>query len=377
MKILLTIHHHLDLNSGAPGTVLKLGKLYEALGHDVAYYSFDDLPSWASTEVIFPEFVAWHLLKRCQADHIDVIDASSGDAWLWGSVLKFLAKKRPLLVTRSHGLEHSVHFEYLEEVRLGHEAMSWKYPLYRGSIKLWEVAASFRCADQVFLLNQCERHYVIDALGVPQNRAFVTPNGIPDYLLNLPIEETVASEAGLGIAVIGTFISRKGIQYNVPALNTILMRHPHVRVCFLGTGCPAEKVLSGFDASIHDRVQVIPSFKHTELPQLLKAYQIKLFTPLSEGFGKALVEAMACGLAPITTAAAGPLDIVQDGYDAIVIPLRCSEAIETALDRLITNPDLVEKIRHNAYHTAQKYSWLHCAQIRLDLYKTALERRHG
>jgi len=375
MKILLTIHHHLDPNSGAPGTVLKLGNLYQALGHEVSYYSFDDLPSWVNAEVVFPEFVAWHLLKRCQADQIDVIDASSGDAWVWGAALKFLANNRPLLVTRSHGLEHGVHLEYLEEVRLGHEAKSWKYPLYRGSIKLWEAATSFRCADLVFLLNQCDRKYVIDQLGVCSDQAFVTPNGIPDYLLNLPFATTVHPDDQLGIAVIGTFISRKGIKYNVPALNNILTRHPNVHVCFLGTGCPAAHVHDSFDPTVCERVQVIPSFNHTELPQLLKAYQIKLFTPLAEGFGKALVEAMACGLAPVSSIAAGPVDILTDGQNGLLVPLRSVEGIEQALERLIQNPTLLNQLRLNAYRTAQNYSWHKCAKERISLYQRAWDLR--
>jgi len=370
MKILLTIHHHLDPNSGAPGTVLKLGSLYQSLGHDVEYYSFDDLPGWIKTEAFFPEFVAWHLFKRCRAQQIDVIDASSSDAWVWGTALKVLASPRPLLVTRSHGLEHAVHLEYLEEVRLGHEAMSWKYPLYRGSIKLWEVAASFRCADLVFLLNQCDRQYVTEHLGVRPERAFVTPNGIPDYLLNLPFDPTLPPEGRLGIAVIGSFIPRKGTQYNVPALNTILVRYPQTHVGFFGTGCPEAQVYAGFDTQVRDRVKVIPSFKHTDLFKLLKDYQIKLFTPLSEGFGKALIEAMACGLAPISSRAAGPVDILTHEQNGLLIPLRSIEGIEQALDRLIRSPTLLQQLRMNAYQTAQSYSWEACARQRIALYQS-------
>lgn len=36
MKILLTIHHHLDPNSGAPGVTWKLGQEYQKLGEAMA-----------------------------------------------------------------------------------------------------------------------------------------------------------------------------------------------------------------------------------------------------------------------------------------------------------------------------------------------------
>ena len=374
MKILLTIHHPLDPNSGAPGTVLKLGQLYQHLGHEVQYLSHDDLPK-RLPDVLFPEFVAAYLHRHNQRHQFDVIDASTGDAWVWGTMLRRFAPNQPLLVTRSHGLEHTVHLENLEEAQRGNLPLSWKYPLYRGSVLLWEVATSLRCADRVFLLNHQDQKYAIETLGVQPERIAVTPNGIPDQFLNLPLEPLPLDVEKLQIACIGTYIPRKGIHYSVPALNQILDRHPHVSVSFLGTCCPEAQVHADFDAAVRDRVQVIPRFQHPTLPNLLKGHAIKLFAPLSEGFGKALIEAMACGLAPITTAAAGPLEVVRDGHDAIVIPLRDSAAIERSLERLIGDRPYLEQLRHNAYATAQKYSWLNAAKQRLALYTDAIANR--
>jgi glycosyltransferase involved in cell wall biosynthesis len=375
MNILLTIHHDLDPHSGAPGSVLKLGHAYETLGHTVHYYSFDNLPGWVpemATGLLFPHYLPIHL-SNLRSQKFDVIDASTGDAWVWGTIFRRLKKNPPLLVTRSHGLEHAVHLEYLEDARQGMLNLSWKYPLYHGGYRLWEVATSLRCADLVFLLNRQDLKYSTEQLGVNEHRAYVCPNGIPDEFLNLPFDPAPTSEdPTIRIAQVGTYIPRKGIQYGVPALNRILQRHPQVQVSFLGTACPADQVHADFEPSVRDRVKVIPRFQHETLPTLLKDCQIKLFTPLSEGFGKALVEGMACGLAPVTTAAPGPLEIVRDGYDAIVVPLRNSEVIEQALEKLITDRPYLEQLRHNAYATAQKYSWLNAAEKRLGLYADAI-----
>ena len=328
------------------------------------------------TGIVFPELLANHLFRICQTQKLDVIDASTGDTWIWGVVFRKFLKKSPLLVTRSHGLEHAVHHENLEESRRGKLHLSWKYPLYHGGFRLWEVATSLRNADLAFLLNRQDLKYSTEHLGVSPERVHVCPNGIPDEFLNLPFHVTEDLEqSSIKIAQIGTYIHRKGIQYSVPALNVILKRYPHIEVGFFGTGCPQEKVHADFEPSVRDRVKVIPRFQHDKLPTLLKDYQIKLFTPLSEGFGKAIVEGMACGLAPVTTAAPGPLEIVRDGYDAIVVPIRNSLAIEQALERLISDRSYLEQLRHRAYTTAQNYSWMQCAQKRLALYKDALNRR--
>jgi glycosyltransferase involved in cell wall biosynthesis len=240
---------------------------------------------------------------------------------------------------------------------------------------LWEVATSLRCADLVFLLNRQDLKYSTEHLGVSEDKAFVCPNGIPDEFLNLPFEPHPTPEDPIRIAQVGTYIPRKGIHYGVPALNSILQRYPQVQVSFLGTGCPEDQVHADFEPSVRDRVQVIPRFRHETLPTLLQGHQIKLFPPLSEGFGKALVEAMACGLAPVTTAAPGPLEIVRDGHDAIVVPMRDSQAIEKALERLILDPSYLAQLRRHAYATAQNYSWIQCAKKRLVLYEAALDQR--
>lgn len=382
MKILLTCHYNFDTNAGAAGVTWRLGQEYEKLGNEVFYYSLDDLPNKLhrlAKFATFPEFVAHQVWHLCNQQEIDVVDASTGDGWVW-SWLQKVQKNRPLLVARCHGLEHIEHEEYLQEAEQGNIKLSWKYGLYRGSLRLWEAAASMRYSDLVLLLNSCDAKYVIENLGVKSERVRIVPNGIADIFLNLPFESMPSTDDSvIRIAQIGTYIPRKGIYYSVPALNKILARYPKVEVSFFGTKCfecpdPAQ-VYADFDPGVRDRVKVIPYYTNETLPELLKGHHIKLFSTISEGFGIALIEAMACGLAPITTATPGPLEIVRDGYDAIVIPPRNSQAIEEALELLISNRSFLAQLRRNAYNTAQSYSWAKIAQTNLSFYEQACQQK--
>lgn len=381
MKILFTCHYGFNINAGAAGVTWRLGQEYQKLGHEVGYYSLDSLPTRLhplAKVAAFPEFVAYQISRLNQQQGLNIVDSSTGDGWLWAA-LNQKRKQRPLMIARCHGLEHIEHEEYLQEVQRGNLKLSWKYSLYRGSIRLWEAAASMRCSDLALFLNRCDRDYAITKLGVQPERAQVIPNGIPEEFLNLTFEP-LPTDHSLKIAQIGTYIIRKGVHYGSPALNTILLRYPQVEVSFLGTECPVEKVYADFDPSVHDRIHVTPRYVHSTLPALLKGHHIKLFPTISEGFGVALVEAMACGLAPITTATPGPLEIVRDGHDAIVIPYRNSAAIEQALEQLIHDRSLLERIRYNAYATAQTYSWSRIAQTNFAFYEKARQLRsesHG
>ena len=376
MNILLIIHEELDQNSGAAGSTLKFGEEYRNFGHSVSYYSIDDLPKQLGNlakEVLFPWYTAMHIQTLMQQSKIDIIDASPGDLWVWQILCHRFNRSSPLLVTRSHGLWNLEHFEILEEVARGQLKLSWRYFLYRGSFRRWEVAYSLRHTDLVYLLNHQEKQYVMEQLQVPDERIQVVANGIPDNFIDLPFEPTPESDHSIiRIAQVGTYIPRKGVRYSAPAINEILVQYPHVHVSLLGTQCPVSKseseIHEDFSPEVRDRIQIVPRFAHEQLPTLLKGHHIKLFTPISEGFGKALVEAMACGLAPITTSVSGPLEIVQDGYDAIVIPARDRHAIEQAITRLIQDRSHLDSIRRHAYKTAQEYRWSVVAKRRLETY---------
>lgn len=379
MKILLTIHHNLDPNAGAPGITWRLGQEYQNLGHEVEYYSFDNLPHKLPGMVesmMFPEFLASHILALSQKQAVDVVDASTGDAWVWAKLRR--SSNSLALVTRSHGLEHIMHIENLEEARLGNLNLSWKYPLYHGGFRLWEVANSLRDADLSLFSNHRDLEYAVEKLGVDPGRTRVFANGIPEAFLNLDFEPTPeAEDSVIRIALVATYIPRKGIHYGVPALNEILARYPHVEVSFLGTGCPEAQVYADFEPSLHDRIRVVPNYQHEKLPELLGGHHIKLFPTLSEGFSVALMDAIACGLAPVTTTTPGPMEVVRDGDNGILVPPRDTQAIVQALERLINDLPYLDKLRRNAYTTAQNYSWHSIAKNTLTLYQKVLSQKRG
>ena len=378
MNILLTIHHHLDPNAGAPGVTWRLGQEFQKLGHHVDYYSFDNLPSQLPEivkSIVFPELLAKHLLTITRDRQIDVIDASTGDAWVWAK-LRRNSGNRSLLVTRSHGLEHIMHQEILAEARQENLHLSWKYPLYHGGFRLWEVAQSLQAADLALLLNQYDADYAIHQLGVDPARARIVTNGIPQGFLNLPLEPTPDADSALRIAQVGSYIPRKGIHYGVPAVNRILQQHPQVMISFMGTGCSEERVHADFDPTVCDRVKVIPHYNHELLPSLLQGHQIKLFPTLSEGFSLALPEAMACGLTPVTTATPGAMEIIRDEFNGLLVAPRDTEAIFAVLERLIGDRSELDRLRRSARETAQNYSWGKIATDTLSIYERSIVKVH-
>jgi glycosyltransferase involved in cell wall biosynthesis len=375
LKIELIIHCELDPNAGGSGVTLRLRDEYIRLGHEARIYSYSDLPRrWGlrKKQLVFPFFVARHLARETRRRRPDVVDASTADTWLWSLVDH--ARRRVVLATTSHGLEHLASDALRDSERAGAIKLSWKYPLYYGGLHLREVAASLRRADVSIFLNRVDRDYAVDELGVTRARTAVVPNGIGERYFGLPLQPTPGHGA-VGIAQVGSYIDRKGVSYSGPALAAALRKYPDAFVSLLGTGSSRDDVLAHFDSSLHDRINVVPHYENDTLPELLAAHQIVLFPTLSEGFGVALLEAMACGLAPVSTAASGPSEFVRDGENGVLVPLRDSAALADAIGRLIEDRDLLDRLRHEAHATAQAYTWGASAELRLSAYEAALGAR--
>lgn len=374
MNILLSIHHRLNKNEGAPGVTYQLYQEYRELGHEVSVFSIDDIPSFIPNKlkpILFPVFFYFYVKKISKKKRIHVIDASSGDAWIL-SLLKLNNKRLvgSVLVTRSHGLEHTVHQSRLDQQREGELKLSWKYPIYHGGIRLWEVSTSFKKADGCLFLNEHDLQYALTNLKTNKKFSRTISNGLPDYFLNLGGANTpISKNETVHIVQVGSYIPRKGILYTAKAMNVILAAYPNLQLSFIGTGCTVEKVLRDYNPEFHNRINVLSKYNHEELPSLLIGKHILLFPSLAEGFPLVLIEAMACGLLPIATSTPGPLTILKDEYDSIIIPPADSKAIESSLRDIIADTERLNLMRMNAYESAQRYKWSEIAKETIQFYE--------
>ena len=211
-------------------------------------------------QVRFPWYVAREL--RRLATGYDVADCSSGDGWVYQAVRR---ENRLLMVARSHGLEHIVDSVFREEVASGKEKQSWKYPLYHGGYRLWEVARSFRTADLSVFPNQGDREFALEHLGVKAEKSAIVPNGIPDEFIGLPMRGASRTSETLRVAIVGSYIHRK-INVAPQALNRVLHANPELLIGFLGTGVDEDTVLQDYSREYHGRIKVLPTYSHWSLP---------------------------------------------------------------------------------------------------------------
>lgn len=78
---------------------------------------------------------------------------------------------------------------------------------------------------------------------------------------------------------------------------------------------------------------------------------------VTEGFGISVLEAMAYGRPVICAEGAGAVDLVEDGKNGAVVPIRDIGAIHKAITYFYDNPDEIKRMGENARKTAEKYTW--------------------
>ena len=76
------------------------------------------------------------------------------------------------------------------------------------------------------------------------------------------------------------------------------------------------------------------------MPAVLQLGHIACLPSYREGLPKVLLEAAACGLPLVTTDAPGCRDVVHDGDNGFLVPIRNAQALALALARLIEDAAL-------------------------------------
>jgi glycosyltransferase involved in cell wall biosynthesis len=375
MRILLTVGYWLDVNTGISGATSQLADAYRDAGHEVEILSWDEMPlpsTRRTREFVWYGWVTGEIARRTRARAVDVVDGTAADTTIWGTV-RPRRRSPEILVARTHGLTHVFLDEKDRERALGNDVTT-RLNLAHESLDRRLVAQALRKADVALFLNEGDRDYAIERLGVAGSRSSVVANGIAELFLGRPAPQSRPTRPA-HIAWVGTYDVRKGVVYASAALERVLAANPAVKVTFFGGHRSREVVLADYPVALHGQIEVVPRFERTALPHLLSGADILLFPSVAEGFSLALVEAMACGLSPVATDVGAAREVVRHGVDGLIVPSRDPDALAQALARAVGDREYLDRMRFSAHRRAQAYSWRRAAAENLELYEGALARR--
>ncbi|MCM2253542.1 MAG: glycosyltransferase family 4 protein [Ramlibacter sp.] len=265
----------------------------------------------------------------------DVVNAhSSTDAWLVALANRLRREPVPLVRTRH---------------------ISAPVPRNRPTAWLYDRA----CAALVTTGEKLRRE-LVDVNGFTRVPIRSVPTGI-DPARFAPAEPA-PSRAALGLApaftigIVATLRSWKGHRFLIEAFAALRAQGRPVQLLVVGDG-PQREALEQQVAQA-GLSGVVRFAGHDPAPERwLRAMDLFVLPSYAnEGVPQALMQAMMCGLACITTDVGAIGEIARDGETAMIVPAQDSAALATAMARLMDDPVLRETLGRQA----RAFALAHC-----------------
>lgn len=202
-------------------------------------------------------------------------------------------------------------------------------------------------ADEVVVASQFTASTLKAAPAAP-TRVTVIPYGCPPVTLE-PLQTSPAGSP-LRVLYVGGLSQRKGLSYLLAAVDKIA---PAAQLTLIGRpagSCqPLQQALQ--------KHRWIESLPHEQVLAEMRQHDVLVFPSLFEGFGLVVTEALSQGTPVVTTAHTCGPDLLTEGRDGFLVPIRDAEAIADRLLRLHDDRERLAEMKEFARGKASEITW--------------------
>lgn len=156
------------------------------------------------------------------------------------------------------------------------------------------------------------------------------------------------------ILYLGTSKIRKGLIYLYKALNELNIEESKFEVWFIGSVNQELKLeIEKFKKKnwfFHGHIS-----QH-KLPEMIAQCDVAIHPSIEEGLSMVIPQIMSCGVPVISTFNTGGADIIEDGVNGYLVPIRSPQSIQEKIEHLYQNPEVLREMK-NATQTNRDFSW--------------------
>jgi glycosyltransferase involved in cell wall biosynthesis len=216
----------------------------------------------------------------------------------------------------------------------------WKTPSHR-TLFTMITRAGYNLADAIATTSQGVSDDLMQHFGVRESAIKVVHNPIDFDAMNdavaEPLDASVAREwTHPAIVSAGRLAEAKNFPLLIDAMALLRQRLPAARLFILGQGDQEPQLRQQIASlGLSDAVRLC-GFQRNPWKYIARA-DVFALTSRYEGFGNVLVEAMACGVPVVVTSSPGPLEIVRDNVDGVIVPEHTAPAVAQALEMMLTD----------------------------------------
>ena len=243
------------------------------------------------------------------------------------------------------------------------------------------------CSDAIIGATSHERAFLIGQYGAEASQVRVVPCGLDlEAFHPAGIQESrcrlaqampeLGVEDGPGILFVGRLEQAKGADLLVRSLPLIKSRSD-ANLWIVGGDERDEEERSRLrqlaaESGVEDRVRFASAVDRQGLPDLYRAAAVCAVPSAYESFGLVAVEAMASGTPAVATRVGGLASTIAHGRTGLLVGDRRPEGFAAALDRVLGDDGLRERMGEAAAAEMSVYSWRSVARSILDVYEDLL-----
>jgi glycosyltransferase involved in cell wall biosynthesis len=304
----------------------------------------------------FQEFAAFHLLPRLPAvairypffficataiglkllrrDRQTILVAQSPYEGAVAVLIRCLARlqgMRPIVVVEVHG-------DWEEVPRLFRRL---SFPKLSMAVMTWAARAVLRRADVVRVISKFTEEKVRRICPEKPLVRFPTFTDLEVFHDPPPVSENLPGCPFILYA--GMLVPSKGVQVLLEAFARVREARPDAQLILIGAGHAEARFRSlvktlGLDQS----VRFVAPIPQAQLAAWMRAAVCLVLPSFSEGLGRVVLEAMACGRPAIGTNVGGIPELIQDGVTGYLVPPGDSVALTHCMLRLLQDPALAD-----------------------------------
>ena len=196
--------------------------------------------------------------------------------------------------------------------------------------------------DVVTIVSQKASETMLKSKTASANKLLVIYNGIDlnkFIFQDKKTREEIRKELNLKkddkvLISIGRLFKAKGYPYLIEAIKILKSKYPDIKLLIIGEGEEKNKLETQTRELNLEKNKYFLGRKEN-VSNCLNASDIFILASLWEGFGLAIVEAMACGLPVITTNVGGIPEIIQDKISGLLVDPKDSEILAQKIDYLL------------------------------------------
>lgn len=236
-------------------------------------------------------------------------------------------------------------------------------------LKLWDQASEINCKKAYFIQDyenwnvsdeKCQKTYGLEMTNIVISKWLKDIvdrySREPSVLIRDPIDLSVYKiivppdkRKIHSIGILYHTMAHKGFKYALEAVKKLKEKYSDLEVYVFGVYEKPDD-LPNYCSYLRDATQ-------EQTVEIYNKVSVWLCATVDEGFGLTGLEAMACGDVLVSTAYTGVFEYAQDGYNALLSPVKNVEAMVENVERVFEDETLRDKLLNNSKISVQAFSW--------------------